>query len=399
MIIEFDERELKEKILADRYNRLVFRAAGERPLYIVGGYLRDILRGGSNPDRDYVAGGDYESLLLQIVAATGGKLVRLGGYLGRIVLKDHTTLDFSPLVSDIPDDLSRRDLTINSLAWSPGAGIVDPHGGVGDLRRGKIRMICRENVEGDPVRILRAYRFAGELSFGMDHSTRKALRELSPKINGVKSERITLEFFKILNLERPLKILRMMARDGILEYLFPLSHEELHHKLRAFSRAERIFNALPLKCKEILCERIPQNLSCPGMLRLEVLLEGTSSSALTLSSVILRKLWIIERAKELLSGGKWSDDRIFEAFSLMGDISIDFMLLRGRPAFLSEYERYRIIKGRGLLTTEEIIEVSGLGGSNLGKAINMLRKAEFIHQVTNREEAVNSLLSYCANLT
>jgi len=77
---------------------------------------------------------------------------------------------------------------------------------------------------------------------------RTARRELSlENILEAKSERITLEFFKILNLETPEKILAMMARDGDLRHLFPLAGEELRFKLRVFSSVKRIFNALPLK--------------------------------------------------------------------------------------------------------------------------------------------------------
>jgi hypothetical protein len=400
MIIEFKERELREKILADRYNPLVFRKARGYPLYLVGGYLRDMLRGGRNPDRDYVAGGDYQSLLHQVVDATGGKLVRLGGYLGRIVLKDNSTLDFSPLVNSIADDLSRRDFTVNSIAWSPNTGLVDPHGGLEDLRQETIRMISRGNIELDPIRILRAYRLAGELSFKIDRNTRKVINELSPKIIEAKSERITLEFFKILNLEDAVKILAMMAHDGAVRDLFPLAAEELRHKLRVLSSVKRIFNALPLKYKQILCQRCPQNLSCLGMIRLEVLLEGVSAKALTLSSMIVRKLRMIERAKELLPEQKWSLDGIFEAFSLMGDTSIDFLMLKGRTAFLSEYERYSMIMKNGLLPTKEIFSSNALlRGANLGKVIRKLKRAEFNHQVNSYEEAVILFHRYCDDLT
>lgn len=400
MIIEFEERELKEKILADKYNHLVFSAARGGPLYLVGGYLRDILRGRINPDRDYVAGGDYESLLRQIVNVTGGRLVRLGGYLGRVVLKDRSTLDFSPLVKDISDDLSHRDFTVNSLAWSPDRGIIDPHGGLEDLRKERISMICKDNIERDPIRILRAYRFAGELSSRIDRRTRKIIRECSPKIIEAKSERITLEFFKILNLEAPVKILAMMGRDGTLYHLFPLAQEELRRKLRVFSRVERIFNALPLIYKKILCDKGQQNLSCLGMLRLEVLLEGISTNALTMSSVIVKKLLMFERAKEILHEVKWSHEKIFKAFSIMGDTSIDFLIMKNRAAFLSEYDRYCNIKKDSLLSTEEIICAGGLlRGANLGKAIGMLRRAQFTHQIRSRQEAINLLNCFYNNLT
>lgn len=402
MISDFKEKELRKKILADKYNRLVFCAARGNPVYIVGGYLRDMLRGEDNSDRDYVAGGDFESLILRIAEATGGKLIRLGDYLGRIVLKNNSTLDFSPLVDCISHDLSCRDFTINSLAWSPETGIIDPYVGLRDLYRKSIKLIHRDNIESDPVRILRAYRLAGRLSFRISHTTRKAIKELSPKIMEAKNERITLELVKIFNLEGAVEILTMMARDGILQYLFPLSRLELDCKLKAISRVSKIINALPLKYKKILFRRCPQDLSCLGMLRLEALLEGLSITSLTLSSIILRKLSVIESVKAILPAGsmEWSRSEIFEAFSLLGDTSIDFLVLTDRTDLLPEYERYcRIING-GLLTAEEVISITGFTvGPNIGRSIKKIRKAEFNYEISSCREAVILLKKYAASLT
>ena len=136
------------------------------------------------------------------------------------------------------------------------------------------------------------------------------------------------------------------------------------------------------------------------MLRLEVLLEGISTNALSMSSIIVKKLLLFERAKEILHEAKWSHDKIFKAFSIMGDTSIDFLIMKDRAAFLSEYERYCKIKKDSLLSTEEIISAGGLlRGANLGKAIRMLRKAQFTHQIRSRQEAINLLNCFCDDLT
>lgn len=392
MFTESERRELGLRILNDRHNGLVFRAGQRLPLYLVGGYLRDLLLGRDSLDRDYVAGGDFESMLEQIVAETRGKLVRLGNYLSRIVLKDNSTLDFSPLINDIADDLSRRDFTMNSLAWSPDTGIIDPHGGVKHLRQQKICIISRESIEHDPVRMIRAYRFAGELSFHIDRPTRRIIREFSERIIEAKSERITLEFFKILNLKAPSTILAMMANDGILKHLILFGEEELPYKLRVLSRVNRILNALPLKYKGLLRPINSQNLSWKGMIRLEVLMSGLPANALSLSSKIRGRLEDIEKGERLLRGCRLSRAKLFEAFSLMGDASIDFLIIRGRITFLPEYESFRAIMKNSLMSTEEIIAITGLaGGVNLGKAIFRLKKAEFSHKIKTYSEAVDLL--------
>jgi hypothetical protein len=191
-----------------------------------------------------------------------------------------------------------------------------------------------------------------------------------------------------------------MSNDGALQSLFPLAGEGLREKLRVLSRVKGIFNALPLKYKKMLCERCPQNLSCLGLLRLELLLEGMPAKALTLSSAILRKLRMIGRGNEFLAAGGWSHDNIFEAFYHMGETSVDFLLLKGRTELLSEYERYRMIMKYGLLPAEEIISFSGsLSGAEVGRVIKMVKKAEFNYRVSSREDATSLLHRYCNDLT
>ncbi len=398
MSIDFDNRQLDKRILSDRYNRLVFSSWHESPPYLVGGYLRDILNGEASRDRDYVAKADYESLLIRIVGGIDGKIIRIG-YLSRMVLRDKSTLDFTPMANDIRDDLARRDFTINALAWSPETGLLDPYGGLHDLRKKSIRMISRANIESDPIRILRAYRFAGELGFRINGKTRNALRDLSSKVIEAKSERITLEFFKILNLRSPLKILRMMSYDGVLKLLIPLAAEDLRVRLRALSRVDKIFNALPLKYKEMAGERYSQNLLYIGLIRLEVLLEGVSSAALLMSSKILKRVRDIESGDQILTDGHWSYDSLFEAFSVMGEAAVDFLVIRRRKKLLSEYERFQSIMTKGILSPDEITSATGLGGEALGRAIRILRRGQFRGGILSSADALLALKKYQSNLT
>ncbi len=387
---KFGPRGLREKILNDRYNEIAFLAGRRLPFYLVGGYIRDLLIGRDSLDRDYVAGGDIDSLLEKIVANTGGKLVRLGNCLSRIVLKDDSTLDFSPLTVDIEDDLFRRDFTMNSLAWSPDSGLIDPYGGVEHIRQQKIRSVSRDNILHDPVRLIRAYRFAGELTFRIDRPTRRIIRELSGRIKESKSERITLEFFKILNIKAPAATLVMMAKDGILKQLFHCDNKALRSKLRVLSRVTTTLNELPLKYKRLFSLIYSQNLSWEGMLYLEVLMNGLPPSLFLMSSAIRRRLEVLESGRKLLQGRRPSRGKLFEAFSIMGDASVDYLIITGRTIFLRDYELFRTIMKKSLLTTKEIITISGLGeGINLGRAIAYLKRAEFCRKISTRDEAMD----------
>ncbi len=386
---------LRERILNDRYNAIVFHAGRGRPLCLVGGYIRDLIIGRDSPDRDYMVGGDIDSLLEQIIRKTGGKLVMLGNYLSRIVLTDNSTLDFSPLAADIESDLARRDFTMNSLAWSPDSGLIDPHGGVEHIRQRRISAISRDSMAHDPVRLLRAHRFAAELSFCIDRATRRIVRELSDRIKESKSERITLEFFKILNLKAPFKTLAMMEKDGLLKQVFYCDNKVLQHKLRVLSRVSRTVNELPLKYRSMLRSIYSQNLSWWGMLCLEALMSGLPASTLSISSKIRRRLEDIEKGKKLLQSPKPSRAELFDAFDLMGDATIDFLIVNGRTIFLKHYQIYRRIMKKSLLTTEEIIAKGGLAeGVNLGRAILGLKRAQFCHSIRTQSEAIHLLRDY-----
>ena len=390
-ISNFDERELHDKMLRDKYNAIVFHEGKGFPLYLVGGYLRDALLHRDSLDRDFVAGGEYGSLLERVAMKTDGRLVRIGDVLGRIVLRDNSTLDFTPLTSNIVSDLSRRDFTINSIAWSPATGIIDPHGGIGDLRKRTIRIVSRRNLNQDPIRLIRAYRFASELSFRIDPGTSRIIREMSGIITNSKSERITLEFFKILNLDTSSKALYRMLNDGLLNHLIPITGAELRGTLRVLSRVERIFNVLPLKYRDMLHEIYSQGLSRKGLIRLEVLLgDVTIAKRLSLSRKISKNVKIISEGERLFPAGRWTHRTLFEAFALMGDASIDFLIVKGRHKLLVEYERYNSIIKNGILSTEEIIRESGLSeGIILGDLIMSLRRAEFEKRIGNREEALS----------
>ncbi|HEY9247299.1 MAG TPA: hypothetical protein VIO11_10675 [Candidatus Methanoperedens sp.] len=389
MAFKIDNGQLSKLILNDRYNRFVFSTPQSYPVYLVGGYLRDLLKQKVSRDRDYVTGGDLESLLVRVVAGTGGKLVKIGNCLHRVVLKDNSTLDFTPMENRIVDDLGRRDFTINSLAWSPGTGLIDPHGGSQDLVKESIRMISKDNIENDPIRILRAYRFAGEFGMRIEKRTRRALKNLSFKLIDAKGERITLEFFKILNLDSVSKILRMMFHDQVLKHIISLTDGELRARLTAVSRVRRLFNAIPLKEKNRRSVAFSQNLFYEGLIPLEILLEGKPACALKMSSRILRRLNDVERGRLILSRGNWSADSLFEAFEAMQDAAVDFLLQKGRNELLSEYERYRTIKKKALLSTHEIVLATNVrGGHILGRMIRALRQAEFNRQISCKEDAL-----------
>lgn len=388
--MEFDAKELDGKILSDKYNALIFGKKRGREIYIVGGYIRDILLRRTSADRDYVVEGPLKDLIKEVASESKGKIITIGEKdFYRIILNNGVTLDFSPIKNNIESDISERDFTINSLAWSPERGIIDLSKGLDDISNKLIKMIKMENLRNDPVRILRAYRLAGELSFRIDGKTRNALKLLSFLIREVKSERITLEFFKILNSKSRITTLEWLLEDGILECIIFLSHRELEHRVKVISEIYPILHKLPLRYQIGLENIFSQDLSGKGLLGLEILMEGSPENLLNISSKVMKNLIRLGKASKYIAGrGKIAKEMLFYIFDTAGESSPDFLIINNSIGFLCDFERFSGIMKEGLLSTDEIIEIIKISkGRSLGRYIRMLKKAQFENKIRDNEGA------------
>lgn len=372
---------------------MVFRVAGDSDIYLVGGYTRDLLTGRSSPDRDYVVQGPMEGLAREVAGASGGRYVKLGHEgLHRVVLKGGVSLDFTPLRSDIERDLSLRDFTINSIAWSPRKGWIDPQGGKDDLQHGVIRMVSAQNLELDPLRILRAYRMAAELSFDIEPSTLSSLRALSFLVARTKGERITSEFFKILNLNNAPHMVRMMLEDGLLPYLIKMPCGELVRKVNVLDEVYLRCLDTDLKYK-IRYERVfSQGLRGGGLLGIQVLLENMPDHLLVLSSKIVKRIVRFKKAGELLGPCRpltLNRETLFDLFEAAGESAPDFLLIRNMTAYWDDLQEYIRIRRKSLLSAADIsAALGGVSGPALGKAIRAVKKAEFSGYVGRTADAL-----------
>jgi len=128
-------------------------------------------------------------------------------------------------VSDINKDLSRRDFTINAIAYNPypSTTLVDPFGGCGDLARSTIKTVgnARDRFSEDPLRILRCVRFLSELGFIVDEQTFDAACQFSPLLAQIPRERIREEISRILLAPHVSDGLSMLVKTGILNVILP----------------------------------------------------------------------------------------------------------------------------------------------------------------------------------
>jgi putative nucleotidyltransferase with HDIG domain len=202
------------------------RESGQ-PVYIVGGAVRDALLGHAVEDWDLCTVG-ARAFAHCLAALTSGRLVTLHERLPtyRVIL-DRSRPDYCVDVGetragDIRADLPTRDLTINALACDVLTHeLLDPLGGLEDLRAGRLRAIGLANLQEDALRCLRVYRLHSELDFAIEPQTRAWLREAAPLVAAMPGERLGEELLKTLVPPRATGALRLMDEDGLLGHLLP----------------------------------------------------------------------------------------------------------------------------------------------------------------------------------
>ncbi|MBS2000364.1 MAG: HDIG domain-containing protein [Cyanobacteria bacterium SZAS LIN-5] len=201
-------------------------------LYIVGGYLRDALLGRFNAnskpkDIDYaVADGSAFDFAKRVADELHGHFVPLdeSSDTARVVLTDEAvSMDFAGCVGgSIETDVLRRDFTINALVWNsrePNT-VTDLVGGIEDLKSLTIRAISENTFVEDPLRVLRAYRFAASLGAKIEPETFAWVNKHANGLKSVAAERINLELFTALS-HSASEIVMSMGAAGILEIIFP----------------------------------------------------------------------------------------------------------------------------------------------------------------------------------
>jgi len=123
----------------------------------------------------------------------------------------------------IKEDLSRRDFTVNALAMDLAGKIIDPYGGVKDLKAKLVRTVGepRARFEEDALRLLRAVRFACELGFEIEVGTGEAIRHHAGLLEAVAKERIRDEFQKMIMTPRAAEGVILLEDYGLLQYVMP----------------------------------------------------------------------------------------------------------------------------------------------------------------------------------
>lgn len=234
----------KKHPLAARVFRRIQRIVDDKGLqaFVIGGFVRDYYLHRPSSDIDVVVVGSG----IEVAEALGRELhtkVSIFKRFGTAMLRcDGWEIEFvgarkesysrdsrKPVVEEgtIEDDQRRRDFTINALAWSLNGDtfgeLVDPFDGMGDMERLIIRTPCDPDItfDDDPLRMMRAVRFASQLGFDIYPDTFDAIQRNAHRIEIVSKERIITEINKIVLSPRPSIGFELLEMTGLLKLVFP----------------------------------------------------------------------------------------------------------------------------------------------------------------------------------
>lgn len=212
--------------------------------YVIGGYVRDMLVGRASKDVDIVVEGDglkvAEAIALRLGKGTEAKyygqfgtaMIRYGEFVVEFVGARKESYQISsrkPTVSagSLEDDQKRRDFTINALAISLNTQdygtLIDPFNGLKDLSNKRIRTPLDADItySDDPLRMMRAIRFAAQLGFKIELASLEAIKRNKERLEIVSKERITDELNKIIMTDKPSVGFHLLYDTGLLEVFFP----------------------------------------------------------------------------------------------------------------------------------------------------------------------------------
>lgn len=234
----------KEKKMLEEYNKIIPAGALEVihdiedagfEAYIVGGCVRDMLMGRTPHDWDITTSAhpdDVKKIFKRtydtgIAHGTVTVIVddmhfEVTTYRIEGKYEDHRRPNEVEFVDDINEDLSRRDFTMNAIAYHPVRGFVDPYDGLTDIKAKTIRSV-RSSVERfteDALRILRGVRFSAQLGFDIEENTKAGIIECRDLLKFISKERVREEFVKICVSDRP-EYINVLHNLGLMTYIIP----------------------------------------------------------------------------------------------------------------------------------------------------------------------------------
>ena len=219
--------------------------------FVVGGCVRDSLLGKLPGDWDITTAARPEQVhkalngltVLDtglkhgtVTAVLDGQRLEITTFRTEGTYSDHRRPDSVTFASTIEEDLSRRDFTVNAMAFSPKTGLIDPFGGQNDLKNGILRAVGdpEKRFDEDALRILRGLRFAARLGFVIEEATAQAMRAQKHLLANLAAERVQAELLPLLCAPGGVNVLRQYREIFAvilpeLEPMFDFDQQNKHH--------------------------------------------------------------------------------------------------------------------------------------------------------------------------
>lgn len=426
-------------------------AAGHEA-FVVGGAVRDLLLGRAIHEYDLASAARAEE-----VARLFPRVIATGLQHGTVtVLQDGLPVEVTTYrgagayaggqpravesVGTIEEDLAHRDLTVNALAWDPhGGAFHDPFDGVNDLRCRRIRAVGDPAARfgEDPLRTMRAVRFASVLGFRLERPTRSAIPHFLDRFERVAVERIRHEMQKILLGDRPRYGIELLRRTGLLQRILPELLEGLGmrqnrwHRYDVYHHVLRTVDAAPPRLTVRLAALLhdidkPRTAApspkAPGE---NTFYNHEVSGADRAREIMLRlrfsgricdEATLLVREHQFVYADDWGDGAVRRMLSRVGRDRIDDLIavreadVRGRGFFVEEglenlralERRVRALEEKALalevkdlaLGGREVMEALGEGPSpRIGSAMRWLLSQVLEEPGRNTPEGLKELLA------
>ncbi|WRH68872.1 MAG: CCA tRNA nucleotidyltransferase [Planktothrix sp. GU0601_MAG3] len=320
-----------------------------QPAYLVGGAVRDGLVGRTVTDLD------LDFVLLQDAVKTARTLAQYYGagfvlldaerQIARVVFKN-ITVDFAQAEGNsLEQDLRRRDFTINAIAFDPFTQtFIDPNNGQEDLQRRLIKMISPENLQDDPLRLLRGYRQAAQLGFEIEAETKAAIQAFAPLLSRVAVERIRTELVYLFNTPNATDRIQKIWELGLISPWFRTANQQFQQLSQMDLSATQLGEIYPQFSQE-LSQGLRETLkiSILGIAKLSCLCNQS-----------------LTRAEGELLGLKFSKIELKSVLAILKGLS-QIHPLKTRE--LSLREQYFLFQGLGILFPALMVKAMAAGFS------------------------------------
>ena len=345
--------------------------------YLVGGAVRNLILGQKPSDFDFATNARPEAVMkaFRRVVPTGvqhstitvlhrGASYEVTTYRTEGEYGDSRRPDRVAFVGDIREDLSRRDFTMNAMAFDPvSREFLDPHGGELDIAGRVIRAIGdpRSRFDEDALRMLRAVRFAAQLEFTIDPPTRDAIAADAARLGAVSMERIRDELNKLLLSRLPSTGLRALRDTSLLAHVLPELAEGVgveqrgNHRFDVFEHSVRACDAAPADSLELRLAALLHDVGKPRALETDEWgnrrFHGHDELSAAMAEEALRRLKYanrtIERVVHLVRHHmfnytpEWTDAAVRRFIARVGPESIaDLLALRAADSEAVRGERF-----------------------------------------------------------